>query len=409
MKKTTAVLSVFAALLFMGAKGCSNCEKATAAAVAVCQATGEESDACKTAKAEAAKECKPDPEPTPTPTPTPTPPPASCATTTCPPEKPLCAETPEGPTCYKPTPNVCPPCAEGYECLDPLVGCQPKPPAPPAGCVIPDADDPAWGTPIPVGQRPTLMYQAYKRAIEKVGNRCGYASADESKQMQTLKDIAAALVADGVCAAQSADSVSIKAPDNLFEEWHAVYFGNGCIIDGPNAYKGAWPYGGPTTPPTPPPSSYACPAPVPPRLWTAETLPAGWGEDMIGKPRFEVKAKPHGAVVDSTPVVGPRACDYCLSIGMGELDPGVPRCSCPVRPDGHPDRVACEDVLLVPSASVHGPKWVKDGSTLALVSCDLAPDSEPCVTENTFQAKSKGVAIRACSWDMAACSPAITN
>ena len=47
--------------------------------------------------------------------------------------------------------------------------------------------------------------------------------------------------------------------------------------------------------------------------------------------------------VDSTPVVVNQL-EFCQAIGMGEMG-GLPRASCPVRPDGHPDRVACENYL----------------------------------------------------------------
>jgi hypothetical protein len=175
------------------------------------------------------------------------------------------------------------------------------------------------------------MYQKYKAAIEKVGNRCGYVSADETKQVQTLKDIAAELNKAGVCAAQSADSVSIKAPDNLYEEWHAVYYGNGCIIDGPNAYRGAWPYGGEVPPP---PVSTTCPyAPCPEKTY----------ED--GRPHWQFNAKQHTmGNADSTPVVVGQW-EFCKSIGLGYIGE-VPRASCPVRPDGHSEREAVENWLL---------------------------------------------------------------
>jgi hypothetical protein len=65
-------------------------------------------------------------------------------------------------------------------------------------------------------------------------------------------------------------------------------------------------------------------------------------------------------------------------------------------------------VLLVPPQA-HGPKWVKAGSKLALPSCEVAPSTEPCVTDNAFQAESRGVPIQACSWDDAVCSPSVTN
>jgi hypothetical protein len=40
-----------------------------------------------------------------------------------------------------------------------------------------------------------------------------------------------------------------------------------------------------------------------------------------------------------TPIV--LSLDYCTAIGMGEMG-GLPRSTCPPRPDGHPERQACE-------------------------------------------------------------------
>ena len=75
-----------------------------------------------------------------------------------------------------------------------------------------------------------------------------------------------------------------------------------------------------------------CPVPRPLRAY----------ED--GRPRWKYNSKPHTmGNVDSTPVVVNQL-EFCQAIGMGEMG-GLPRASCPVRPDGHPDRVACEDYL----------------------------------------------------------------
>jgi hypothetical protein len=63
-----------------------------------------------------------------------------------------------------------------------------------------------------------------------------------------------------------------------------------------------------------------------------------------GRPHWKYNSHPHTmGNVDSTPVVVNQL-EFCQAIGMGEIG-GVPRASCPVRPDGHPDRVACEDWL----------------------------------------------------------------
>jgi hypothetical protein len=75
-----------------------------------------------------------------------------------------------------------------------------------------------------------------------------------------------------------------------------------------------------------------CPVPRPLRAY----------ED--GRPRWQYNSHPHTmGNVDSTPVVINQL-EFCQAIGMGEMG-GLPRASCPVRPDGHPDRVACEDYL----------------------------------------------------------------
>jgi hypothetical protein len=101
-----------------------------------------------------------------------------------------------------------------------------------------------------------------------------------------------------------------------------------------------------TTPPIEPPSAAACGNPLPPKVWTAETLPDGWGVDEIGKPRWTINCGPHQGKIDCVAVVNPRACEYCTAIGMGTMPDGVqPRCGCPVRQEGTPERVPCETYL----------------------------------------------------------------
>jgi hypothetical protein len=65
----------------MGAKGCTDCEKETAIAAAICQSQPD-SQECIKAKEKAAKACTPAPVPTPTPEPTPTPVPVPTPTPT---------------------------------------------------------------------------------------------------------------------------------------------------------------------------------------------------------------------------------------------------------------------------------------------------------------------------------------
>lgn len=126
------------------------------------------------------------------------------------------------------------------------------------------------------------------------------------------------------------DALSVNRPGtNLWEEWHLFEYGHGCFTGNP--FKGVWQYvpeGG---------VGDACPAePCPPRTF----------ED--GKPHWQYNAKLHTmGNADSTPVVV-KAWDYCKAVGLGWQDEAhtVPRGTCPVRPDGHPERVAVEAWLL---------------------------------------------------------------
>ncbi len=77
--------------------------------------------------------------------------------------------------------------------------------------------------------------------------------------------------------------------------------------------------------------------------------------------RFAVKVYSQSgdhAVLDSTPLVGPDVL-YCRQIGYTDG-----RSFCPVRPDGNPQRVACEAAAGVGYASDTGrvgPTWTADG------------------------------------------------
>jgi hypothetical protein len=166
----------------------------------------------------------------------------------------------------------------------------------------------------------------------------------------------------GIAASQAVSSSGQKA-DHLWvrrspssKDWNAsklFFYGNGCLITGDGAFTvhGWYTFvgGDPTPPPVdPPPTSGSCTAPLPPKVWTAETLPDGWGSDQIGQPRWELGCVPHGNVVDCTPKVAPHACDYCAAIGMGDIG-GQPRCGCPVRNECPgfkcEERAACEAYL----------------------------------------------------------------
>jgi hypothetical protein len=79
--------------------------------------------------------------------------------------------------------------------------------------------------------------------------------------------------------------------------------------------------------------------------------------------------------LDSTPLVGPDV-GYCASIGFTDG-----RATCPVRPEGAPDRVACESWRLGKARDTgrYGPTWTKpDGSfcTGPESGCENHPDNQ---------------------------------
>jgi hypothetical protein len=96
----------------------------------------------------------------------------------------------------------------------------------------------------------------------------------------------------------------------------------------------------PTAAPTPVPlpSATAAPDPTP----DPSIPPAGSGcGQPYPPPISQLKVKNHFHtpqywIIDSTPLVGPDL-GYCREIGFTDG-----RSYCPVRPEGHPERVACE-------------------------------------------------------------------
>ena len=75
--------------------------------------------------------------------------------------------------------------------------------------------------------------------------------------------------------------------------------------------------------------------------------------------RFNVKVHSRQAdrvVLDATPLVGPDA-EYCSKIGFPD------RTICPVRPEGDPERQACEaaQVGLADDTGRYGPTWSANG------------------------------------------------
>jgi len=96
------------------------------------------------------------------------------------------------------------------------------------------------------------------------------------------------------------------------------------------------------------------------------------------------------AVLDSTPLVGPDAA-YCRQIGFTDG-----RLFCPVRPEGHPERVACEAARVGRAADTGrvGPTWSANGKR-----CDGVDSGAWCLNhpDNQFLAFAYGAGtFRAC-------------
>jgi hypothetical protein len=244
----------------------------------------------------------PAPEPSPTPTPIPTP-------------EPTPAPAPEPtPTPTQP-PGPSPDPAPGPVCQNPLEG--------------------ALGA--AVEQRAPSREAAVRRAIAAMPSRT-------RTPRQALDELAERLRGEGLCVISGREALFVLAADGLWEEFHAVFFGDGKYIPS-GKYIGAH-----TAPPGPtptPPAADACPiAPCPTRTWTTETLPPGWGPEELGRPAYRINAYRHTmGNADSTPVVL-RQEPFCRAIGLSPYADGQPRASCPVRPDGHPEREAVERWLL---------------------------------------------------------------
>lgn len=81
---------------------------------------------------------------------------------------------------------------------------------------------------------PTTMRSKVLAAMEAVGERCG------QPPEQTLEVLANQLLAWGECSAKMTDSIFIQRHDDsgLYEEFHPVYYGNGCWTAAP--LKGVW-------------------------------------------------------------------------------------------------------------------------------------------------------------------------
>ena len=97
-------------------------------------------------------------------------------------------------------------------------------------------------------------------------------------------------------------------------------------------------------PPSGSPTSGSCGPPAPPPLGRIQV-----GILIVGAGRL---------ILDSTPLVGPNA-DYCRQIGFTDG-----RQFCPVRPEGNPERAACEAGIIGRARDTGrvGPTWRANGA-----------------------------------------------
>ena len=123
------------------------------------------------------------------------------------------------------------------------------------------------------------------------------------------------------------------------------------------ATPAATPAPGPAPDPDPAPTPEPTPEPAPPA-----PVDAGGCGEPLPPPIQKVNVNIHirGAnkyTLDSTPLVA--GFEYCREIGFTDG-----RNRCPVRPEGHPERVACETyaVGLARDTGRPGPTWTRNGS-----------------------------------------------
>jgi hypothetical protein len=113
------------------------------------------------------------------------------------------------------------------------------------------------------------------------------------------------------------------------------------------------------SPSAPPPGAEACGSPTPPPLSSINVKVHLRGGDAW--------------ILDSTPLVGPDAA-YCAKIGFTDG-----RSICPVRPEGNPERSACEAYVTGRAADTGraGPTWYFGGSfCTGRPTCENHPDNQ---------------------------------
>ncbi len=184
------------------------------------------------------------------------------------------------------------------------------------------------------------------------------------------------------CILSGKEAIFIHRDDRTYEENHAVFFGNGSWTNsGRGRFVGCHKDMDPNGPPVDPP-----PVDPPPGIVVCENPSLPWTD----RDRYNIKC-PHGVGnwCDSVMTVHGNA--YCTEIGMGSMPGGGARWDCPPRPEGHPERHACESVFNGGQTGPPGdPIWTSDGEV------ELKPkDGEV----NRAIARTTGTWIRVCNAD----------
>lgn len=210
-------------------------------------------------------------------------------------------------------------------------------------------------------ERPAKMQDVIREAIDRQKRQCG--NCTSVKMMVMLKRLAADLNARGYCTEGPwADALAILNEEGYIEEYHPVASFGGFTDSGNGKYIGAWvPNGGPK------PLSNQC----------------GYPRPNIERMKFNLGK--HNGLWDSTYTTDMQ-CEYCDEIGLGTFN-GQIRCGCPVRAEGHEQRITCE-ILLVGEQL-----WWCDGERIEN-------------SGNPAQAYCRG-RVKTCSQDMKACGEAV--
>jgi hypothetical protein len=132
--------------------------------------------------------------------------------------------------------------------------------------------------------------------------------------------------------------------------------------------------GSPSSNPAPEPSDDPSPEPTPDAPRPPDASGCG---DPAPPPISRINVKihlrgPNSWTLDSTPLVGPDAA-YCATIGFTDG-----RANCPVRPEGHSEREACETLAVGTAVDTGrpGPTWRRDGSLCSGTNCENHPDNQ---------------------------------